>query len=53
MSQESLKLDGAAMLQEALNLIKALQDRVIVLAGRVGALEKQLAERAVDPPAAE
>jgi len=38
------------MLREAEILIKALQDRVLMLAGRVGALEKELAAR--DAPAA-
>ncbi len=37
----SLQVDGDAMLNEVLQLNAALQQRVIFLAGRVGALEKE------------
>lgn len=36
-----MSVDGESMLNEALNLIGTLQQRVIFLAGRLGAVEKE------------
>ena len=43
-----MKLDAEAMLAEAQTLIATLTQRVLFLAGRVGALEKQVNEK-TDP----
>lgn len=45
-----MKLDPEAMLTEAQTLIASLTQRVLFLAGRVGALEKEVNEKKAAPP---